>query len=439
VPRRGRGQRAGFRAEAFVEKVVADAGLIWNGRHRDFGIDGQIELVDARGEVTGSSVLAQVKGTEVGFPGETDTSLRFYCQRDHIDYWLRTRQPVVLICVNLALQQAWWKRIDDWLKDPIRRARRVVDFDKGADRFDADSAAVIGALATPVGQPLPRLHHTERLTSNLLEVIALGPVINSASTPCRGRGDAWERMRSNGAFEGGFYLWGERIYSMTSLTSGPLVVLCDGPVESFPTEEWSTSDDPDVLRRFVGLLNTTLRAIHHHDLVWHAKKRVVYFKATEDLSARRVKGRSKRSRGRSVFKAYFGKDDLSRVRYCRHYAAGLSFKRWAGRWHLEINPDYHFTIDGKRDSLFDSEYNKKIKRLERNSAVFALVQAWADFLRSEDTLFSRRDDRIVFGELAEFDVSVGIDERAWLPPPPLTETPGAADDLHLVQGLWEGS
>jgi hypothetical protein len=59
VPRRGRGQRAGFWAGAFVEKVVPDAGLIWNGRHRDFGIDGQIEVVDAQGEVTRSTVPCQ--------------------------------------------------------------------------------------------------------------------------------------------------------------------------------------------------------------------------------------------------------------------------------------------------------------------------------------------------------------------------------------------
>lgn len=437
LPKRTRAQRAGFRAEAFVDKVVSDAGLIWNARHRDFGIDGHIELVDTDGSVTGALVLVQVKGTEVAFPGETDYRFAFTCNANHIEYWLNSKQPVVLICVNLARQEAWWKRVDTWFQDPIRKARGIVEFDKSADRFDVDSAGVIGALTAPVGQPLPRLQRTERLTSNLLEVIAFGPLIHSASTSCRERGDAWERMRSNRSFEGGFRLHDGRIYSLASLTSGPLVVLCDGPVESFPTQEWADTDDPDIQRQFVALLNATLRAIHHEDLIWHAKKKVVYFQATDDLEPRRVKGQSTKGRGRTVFTPYFGKDDETKVRYYRHYAADLFFKRWQGRWFLELNPEYHFTVDGHRDSLYDAEYVKKIKRLERNSAVFALVRAWADFLRGEDTLFSRRDDRIVFGELLEFEADAAIDERAWLPQPALPDAPGAAEALDLVQGLWE--
>ncbi|BCB89267.1 hypothetical protein Psuf_065800 [Phytohabitans suffuscus] len=45
-----------------------------------------------------------------------------------------------------------------------------------------------------------------------------------------------------------------------------------------------------------------------------------------------------------------GKDDTTKVKYYRHYAAGLYYRRWSGRWYLEINPTYHFTIDGRRDS-----------------------------------------------------------------------------------------
>jgi len=48
-------QRAGFRAEAFVDKAVSDAGYVSNTTARDFGIDGQIEFVDADKQVTGFS------------------------------------------------------------------------------------------------------------------------------------------------------------------------------------------------------------------------------------------------------------------------------------------------------------------------------------------------------------------------------------------------
>jgi len=433
MPKRSTRQRAGFRAEAFVDKIVSDAGFIWNSRPRDFGIDGQIEAVDATGQVSGFAVLAQVKGTEVGFPGENDQGFRFYCEPGHIDYWLRCGQPVVLICVNLVRQEAWYKRIDTWFADPIRKARRLVEFDKAADRFDPQTVGTLAALCAPVGQPLPRLAATERLTSNLLEVERFAPLIHSASTPCRERSDAWERMRSNGAFESGFVLSRGRIYSMASLEDGPLAVLRDGPVEPCPTEEWSCTEDPDLYRRFVALSNFTLRAAHHRELVWHSAKQIVYYQATPNLSARKIKGRSKRSRGRGFFQPYFGKDDDTKVRYCRHYAAGLYFRRWEGRWYLEINPTYHFTIDGKRDSLYDAEYVKTIKLLERNSAVFALVRAWADFLRGQDTLFASRDERILLGELATFDAA--IDERAWIPPP--EPAPDPSRDGGLTLGLWD--
>jgi len=128
-------------------------------------------------------------------------------------------------------------------------------------------------------------------------------------------------------------------------------------------------------------------------------------------------------------------DDTTKVKYCRHYAAGLYFRRWSDRWYLEINPTYHFTIDGRRDSLYDSEYVKKIKGMERNGAVYQLVRAWADYLQGEDTLFANRDERIIFGDLLTLDADAAIDERAWIPPPepmPLDSHAGT-----LVTGLWE--
>jgi len=435
MPTRSVQQRAGFRAEAFVDKAVSDAGHVWNTTARDFGIDGHIEFVDADKQVSGFSVAAQVKGTEVGFPGENPTGFRFTCDADRIDYWLRYGRPVVLICVNLLHQRAWWKRLDTWFADPARRARRVVEFDKAADRFDLAAFSSLAALGVPVGQPLPRLEASERLVSNLLEVTGFAPVVRSASTPCRDRADAWERMAANGAFESGFVLSSGRIYTMSSLEEGPLAVLCDGPVTSTPTPEWSETQDSDELRRFVSLLNFTLRSAHHPDLVWHSKKKIVYYQALPNLSSRKVRGRYRGSKGRTFFSPYYGKDDATKISYCRHYAAGLYFRHWSGRWFLEINPTYHFTIDGRRDSLYDSEYVKKIKRMERNSAVYQLVRAWADYLQGEDTLFKSRDERIIFGSLLTIDADAAIDEKAWIPPPdPAAPDPG---DSGLVAGLWD--
>lgn len=428
-------QRAGYRGEDFVSKTVSDAGHIWNDSVRDFGVDGQIEFVAAEGEVTGIGVLAQVKATEAGFAGETTTEFKFSCKPDHVNYWLRLGRPVVLICVDLRVQQAWWKRIDTWFANPEYKARGVVHFDKATDRFEVDGFSKLSALGAPVGQPLPRLAGSETLVSNLLVVEGFAPLLYEASTPCRERGDAWERMRSNdNQFETGFHLAGGRIYSLSPLDSGPLAVLCNGPVTSTLTSTWATTEDPDQRRRFVSLLNFTLRAAHHPNLVWHPKKKVVYFQAPPDRSRRKIRGRYRRSRGKSFFTPYFGKDDETKISFCRHYAAGLYFREWAGQWFLEINPTYHFTIDGKRDSLYDSEYIKKIKLMERNNAVYQLVRAWADFLRGEDdNLFKNKDERISFGQLLELDCDAAIDEDVWVP----QESSQPSNMVGLTDGLWE--
>jgi hypothetical protein len=435
MPKRSPQQRAGFRGEAFVDKAVSDAGQVWNSTGRDFGIDGQIEFVDSDGQVSGFAVAAQVKGTETGFEGEDPTGFKFRCTADKIDYWMRCGRPVVLICVNLLEQRAWWKRLDTWFDDPVRHARRVVEFDKAADVFDVSAFGSLAALAVPAGQALPMLEDREQLVSNLLEVRRFAPEIRSAPTPYRDRADAWERMRSNGSFEGGFHLAGGRIYTLASLEDGPLAVLRDGPVTSIPTEEWSASEDADVQRRFVAMLNFTLRSAHHPHLVWHLEKKIVYYQATADLSKSTVRGRYRGSKGRAFFAPYRGKNDVTKVSFYRHYAARLYFRRWAGQWYLEINPTYHFTIDGRRDSLFDAEYVSKIKRMERNNAVYQLVRAWADYLQGEDTLFKSRDERIVFGGLLAVDADAAIDEKAWLPPPDLpVPAPG---DNGLLEGLWD--
>ena len=79
------------------------------------------------------------------FLARTRPGFRFTCDADRIDYWLRYGRPVVLICVNLLHQRAWWKRLDTWFADPARRARRVVEFDKAADRFDLAAFSSLAA------------------------------------------------------------------------------------------------------------------------------------------------------------------------------------------------------------------------------------------------------------------------------------------------------
>src|SRR6476646_431950 len=114
-------QHTGMRGEAFVAKTTVDAGFIWNDLRRDFGIDGQIEVVDEHGIVTGATVLTQVKSTAAGFVGQ-DGMRRILCEKEHIAHWMRCDRPVVIVLVDIATQSAVWKRVDHWFRDPLHRA-----------------------------------------------------------------------------------------------------------------------------------------------------------------------------------------------------------------------------------------------------------------------------------------------------------------------------
>src|SRR5205085_186514 len=106
---------------------------------------------------------------------------------DHIDYWLSLGRPVLLICVSVDRQLAWWKRLDTWFADPRRRSKGVVEFDAIADAFVPSSAHRVAAIATPLRRPLVLAPGRELLTSNLLEVAAFAQSIASAPSSCRDR------------------------------------------------------------------------------------------------------------------------------------------------------------------------------------------------------------------------------------------------------------
>jgi hypothetical protein len=414
MAKRTRSQQIGATGEYFVGKLVSEMGHIWRPNQADFGIDGQIEVVDRDSHATGRTISVQIKTTSAArLPGESDEEFLYTCSAKDLEYWMGASEPVLLVVVRLNQERAWWKRLDTWFSEPRRRRSRTITFNKVDDLLGLASQHQIAAAATPLDDPLPLVRSSETLTTNLLAVKSFAPVIHCAETEITDRQEAWATMTAAGQFESGFTLWRNQMYSFVPLT-GALSPLCKGTPQSFSTAEWEKSEDRDVRRRFVALLNFTLRAMHYQELRYHPDKHYVFHIASSDLRPRKVK--VGKGSGRTVFEIY--RDGENKVRYCRHYAAHLTFRPWEGKWYLEINPSYHFTRDGERESLFSSEQLAKIKRLERNAAVKGLVEHWALFLAQgqSDSLFGSGDRRIEFGPLATATVDASIDERAWIVP-----------------------
>jgi hypothetical protein len=434
--RRTKSQETGTRAEILVAKLVADMGHIWRKKTDDFGIDGEIEIVDRNSSPTGKVIAVQVKGTAAtALPGEDGDSFTYTCKADDLDYWSNSNQPVLLVFVDVNQERAWWKNLDEWFSDPVRRRTRRVIFDKVDDLFGRSSAQQLAAAATPLVEPLPLVRASETLTTNLLVVTGIASEIHWAPTTLTDRTEAWAVMKQHASYEGGFHLSQGRIYSLGSFPDA-LAPLSTEERSSFPTSEWSESENPDVQRTFVALLNFTLRAMHHEELRFSRERGYVYHVATSNLSGKKVKGKT--GSGRTVFKVYRSQDELNKVKFCRHYAASLNFRRWEGEWYLEISPTYHFTRDGEKESLYAAEYTSRIKRLERNPAVRGLTVNWAEFLKQHqaDTLFGPADRRIEFGELLSVTVDASIDEKAWILP---KEDPPSGEILSLLSTSEEMS
>jgi hypothetical protein len=90
-----------------------------------------------------------------------------------------------------------------------------------------------------------------------------------------------------------------------------------------------------------------------------------------------------------------------------------SFVRLDNAWFAELQPTYHYTFDGYREVPWAPELLKRIKQFEKNDAVRRLVEFWARYLQSKNTLFADNDQRLVFDDLVSFAVERGIHDPAW--------------------------
>jgi hypothetical protein len=316
--------------------------------------------------------------------------------------------------------EAYWVSVKEYFRDSERREARKVYFDKKRDRFDGTCRDALVRLAVPRDSgiyiaPPPK---SEQLYSNLLSVSSFADRLYIADTNYRSYKALWAKLHSLGGEIGcEWKLKEKRITSFRNLEEYPWREICDlGTLEDFDTEEWAYSDDPDRRRDFVQLLNLALREKVWPDLRYSERKDCYYFRATDDLSPRKISytSPSGRTTPRTVFKGYLNKRDPTRIAYYRHSAFEGQFKLFDGAWYLEITPTYYFTWNGYRLDRWYENRLKGIKRLEKHPAVFGQVFMWADHLSRPSDLFTPEYPFLKFDALQRFNIKVGIDDKAWL-------------------------
>jgi hypothetical protein len=420
---------------ALIHLRCNQMGFAWTPRTLDAGIDGLIEIRDdITGEVKNCVIHVQSKAVKEHFSGESAKSVEFVCQEKHISYWLGGNAPVIIVLSRPDTDEAYWKDVKAWFKDPARRASRKVVFDREKDVFDTSAKQALIDLAEPEDTglyfaPEPR---EETLTSNMVPVSFGRPFVYTAETWIDSD-DRFDRAVGADAEEVCWTQSDGQVISFEDLREPHFRDAVEvGTVERHDLDEWALGSDRERQRLFVQLLNRTLRAQlakHEIDFCFEKRAKYFFFTASDGLAPRVWEYRMvKEETKRTVFERYVGAK--GRTRWCRHSAFKGQFVVIDGEWFLEIVPTYRFTSDGVHVHQQAPELLKKIKLLEKNKALLGQVHMWADVLARNDGLFDSGDRILQFGQLLEFRLGVGIPEEAWL------EVDESADNEDLG-GLFE--
>ena len=423
-------QHKGHAGIGLIHMLISEMGHEWHDRVVDVGIDGSIELRDpSTGAMSNQHVMVQSKASDTKFSGETDDGFWYLCDEPDIEYWMRSKDtPVILVCSHPKERKAWWAHVQPWFQVPANRASRRIYFNKATQALEGDFTGKLFAIVDPHGvahTPRAELKH-ERLVSNLLPVDK-PDVIYVADTKHSRAKSIYEAQRVSGlGFRSDFALSRGRVYMWSPADGTSLQDVISGPVTEIPFGEL-TGGDADDQRLAVWLLNAAVRDDLSADCRWNNSRKFLHFRATADLSERRITSMS--GKQRLVFKGYYQRtDDPTRPKFYRHAALQAQFLQIETEWFCEVLPDYFFTEDGYVEYKFADKSLAKMKRIEKNQARLSETLMWVRFLMGETApdLFYEPPARILdFGPPVRFDLDRGITDSHWLAP---DDEPRASSD-----------
>jgi Domain of unknown function (DUF4365) len=417
-----------------IERVALSMHCTWTPTgSTEVGIDGYLELFDPRSQhPLGKSLGVQSK-VNATFSNERDDSFDYYCSERDLQYWLKGNLPILLIVSRPEAEEAYWLSVKDYFNTAERITFKKAHFVKAQQRFDEHCLADLirlGRNATD-GLYLGPTPKPERLISNLLTLREYPEKLWIADTTCRRPQELWPRLDGHKPrISDDWLLHESKVYSFQDLQCEPWSTICDqGTCEAFDTREWAFSADADRRRRFVELLNRTLKDQLYPHVRLSPGADCFAFAANLETAPLKWSYRSiRRKSSMTVVAKYSNKSrDGRQFVWLRHLAFRRQFRLIEKQWYLEITPTYVFTWDGVHLDRFHEQRLKKIKRIEKNRAVLAAILFWADYLRTkEDLLYSSTQRKLKFGDLMETSIEVGIDDAAW-----------ASTDENALQGSDE--
>jgi hypothetical protein len=415
-------QLLGALGENFIKDVVLRMGHVFNCIQIDSGLDGNIELRDpATGEMLNLLLRVQVKST-TRFQSDTADGFSFTCDARDIEYWLKGNTPNILVVCNPKERVAYWKSIRDYFATPERRKTRTVGFSKSEDTFNESASGRLFDLARPTDSGLymeaPR--QSELLTTNLLPVITRPQTIYIAPTECKSIKEVYARAQDQGGeLPPEIILTDKTLISVHDFREDPVWrhVCEQSASEQFqfderfdPHETAARSQIAEFLYRCLqGFAKSEGLRYRHTDRVFY----VPYVK--HDNSAQlRMFHSSRRDSSRTQARGLVIPLGGAAIGY-KHCAFHAEFVCADGHWYMHVSPTYFYTANGWKKKHNADEFLSKMKRLEKNKAVFSQLRLWEQYLcdAGKADLVRCAYPHLAFGHLECVRIDRAVPDDLW--------------------------
>lgn len=319
-----------------------------------------------------------------------------------------TRERCAMLAIRAISDIVGLNRSNAWTKYACSAAAAFARAYLKTQPVDVRGSAVATmASQTKVDADDERVVEVDVVYSNLVPLTGYPPRIYSAPATASTYRQAWavlRNTRSKAQIPASWILHNNMVHSFTDPEESRLEHIVDtGSIESNPSSEWATSDDPDRLRLFVQLLNNALRDdLDFKDVWFFSDDRIYAFAGHLDAEPRQYRYQNIRQRSAITVVSHYTHQakDGSTYPYLRHLAFAGRFRRVDGTFYLEVTPTYRFTTDGKHKDRFHDDRLSGIKRLERNRAVLSQVRLWNDVLVAPVT---DRGSLLTFGQALSFE------------------------------------
>lgn len=408
-----RGTVIGDAGVGLIHTTVGLMGHLWHPTSGvDSGIDGEIELRSpSDGQVKNRRIGVQSKATESPWDADDGDSFSFSPTYNDIEYWLSSNHPVIVVCTRPSTGEAYWRSVQEWVRDPQRRAKRTLRFDKQKDRFDQatrDLLFNLNAVDHDDVEPPGPAPEPETLLTNLMPISWQGAEVWSAEIGDLDPPAVFERARLVGATHTGLAFRDGELWSLREFSDAFLGAIDAHAAKRSSLDGWLQSGDVSDLNLIRELVCRDLVDRHSWWLRWHAYKKRAYFRRRGERQA--VSYKWGKGTGRGVVLPQYAK--AGHFTGYRHDAAGLHVRRFGDALYLQVSPTYLFTWDGKDLSGHHDSALAGINRKDRHASVSQMLRMWATLLADEHTI-DGHEHPFALGALVEVRSPQSIPENGW--------------------------